>query len=61
MFICFDVILLDIFSLKLNFQLYQFLFLKLNKWIEKIYENKRESEEFYRKLNLELCALIKAL
>lgn len=37
------------------------LFLKLNEWISKIYENKRESEEFHRKLNMELCALIKAL
>jgi len=37
------------------------LFLRLNNWISKIYENKRESEEFHRKLNMELCALIKAL
>jgi len=37
------------------------LFLKLNEWIDKIYENKRKREEFYRKLNLELCALNKAL
>lgn len=37
------------------------IFLNLNEWISKIYENKREVEEFHRKLNLELCALIKAL
>lgn len=37
------------------------LFLKINEWIDTIYKNKREREQFHEKLNTELKALNKAL
>ena len=37
------------------------IFLKLNKFIDKIYRNKKEREEFHEKLNRELEALNKSL
>lgn len=37
------------------------LFIKLNKFIDKIYKNKKEREEFYERLNRELEALNKSL
>lgn len=37
------------------------LFIKLNKFIDKIYKNKKEREEFYERLNRELGALNKSL
>jgi len=37
------------------------IFLKLNEWIEKIYKEKHELEEFHERLNLELKALNKVL
>lgn len=37
------------------------LFIKLNEWIDKIYSNKRDLEQFHDRLNKELCALNKAL
>lgn len=37
------------------------LFLKLNNFIDKIYKNKKEREEFHDRLNLELQSLNKSL
>lgn len=37
------------------------IFLKLNEWIDKIYSDKKEREEFYERLNQELKALNKSL
>lgn len=37
------------------------IFIKLNKFIDKIYKNKKEREEFHEKLNRELEALNKSL
>lgn len=37
------------------------IFIKLNKFIDKIYKNKKEREEFHERLNRELEALNKSL
>lgn len=37
------------------------LFLKINEWIDTIYKNKREREQFHERLNAELKALNKTL
>lgn len=51
----------DIVDTEAYVRLDENLFIKLNEWIDKIYSNKRDLEQFHNRLNKELYALNKAL